>query len=202
MATKYTSGDRIPVPRFSSFRTLYPVLRNDVLFCFIGMRTGWGRLWEYYPLQISSEAPHIDGVGPSLENARASLALKKGVEAALEYLNTRGEDFLHSERFKDVNELRAIEKNRNASARKHLEDSRANLVHGIAEAERKRDLLKNLLDRPELSIPFLPASLTAMERSVIAEAAEIFDKEATSYRSTLRRVERDFADVTKNVATG
>lgn len=63
------------------------------------------------------------------------------------------------------------------------------LKRRIAEDERKRGVLLAMLNRPELSIPFLPSALTEVERAVLQEAADHYGKEHAHWTRVLKTYE-------------
>jgi hypothetical protein len=197
---KFTAGPRVELQKYSSYRTLYPIYRDDVLFCFVGMRTGWGKAWQFYPLQIGGlSKERVDSFQPNNDKTRTSFASGDGLKGILEYLNEAPADRLTTqlgEHFKDANEVRAIEFDRETSRRKHVKNAVVNLKHGKAEAERKRDMLQKLLDRTELTLPYIAASLSTAERSILTEMVGIFDKEAQSYARMLEKIQTENNDVT------
>lgn len=48
-------GDRVDLPQWSSFRTLYPIFECTELLAFVGVETGWGKPWRVYKLLLIDE---------------------------------------------------------------------------------------------------------------------------------------------------
>lgn len=52
----YVLGDRIPqdqLPKYTDFRTLYPITQDGDLVAFAGMKKGWNQCWHIYSLQLA-----------------------------------------------------------------------------------------------------------------------------------------------------
>lgn len=187
--TVFALGERCAMEKkFSPFRTMYPVTRNGVLFCFLGVENGWGKAWKFYPLQLGGLGKiEVDGFKPD-NNHTAAYYGHDGKDGAMKALNEGMIRGIENGHFKDANLVRQTEKDRNASARKHLEDAASNLAYGMNKSQRKRDLLKALVEK-DLQI------ISKEESEAILEASEYFGQECRQYKSSLERVRKELEEL-------
>lgn len=139
----YSLGEALPQPKYPSHRSMYPIFRNEVLFCFLGMPNGCGKKWEFYPLTWSdrnySVCTPAGQFGPdtsrhSFDTIRVA---GKGRENAFRYLV---EGIVQPrELYKDANEMQAAKAKDKANERKvivtYIERTQASL-----EAAKRRHI--------------------------------------------------------------
>lgn len=124
MQPLYTLGERLKLPKYSNWRTLYPVRQGDVLFCFIGMRTGWGKNWEFYPLTPASRSTtgiNVEGFAP-LSTKSMTYYGKDRAQGAVKAIEDRSMR-LDNGYFSDANALRTVTAMETEKSRKFLTDS-------------------------------------------------------------------------------
>jgi hypothetical protein len=186
-APKFTAGKRCELKKHSNFRTMYPIFRNGVLFCFLGMRTGWGRGWQFFPLQLASNGVGEAQIEEFVPNGGKPTSYhgSDGLAGALHALE-EGISLGNNDNFKDAREMRAIAKDRERSARKHLSDALSRLREGSAEKCRHRDTLKAMLR----GFPVNDA-----QKAALFEAIEHFESEIRSFGSSIVRAEQELAEI-------
>lgn len=108
--TNLRVGERVPLPKFSSYRTLYPIYENDVLLAFLGMETGWGKAWRVWRIQKSDHpsATKLGGFAPVSGDHLYIHA--SGFKAAAERAVERLADPKERHRFKTATELQELTK--------------------------------------------------------------------------------------------
>lgn len=185
---------RVALPRFSNFRTLYALYRDEVLYCFLGMEHGWGKLWEFYPLQLGGKGePFVIHGGheyrPDHERGRATRA--KGKDGALEQLHAgtmKLDDYFH-----DAPELLRIYIDRTESARRELQEAHDRLNFDKKQAEVMAGSLRSLLDQGRRKM--LPRELTATECVALSEAIAVFTDKQKTIEGALRMVEKNQSEL-------
>lgn len=179
----YTLGTRVTLDKYSRFRTLYAVLRDNVLFCFLGMRTGWGKNWEFYPLQIGGTSKEqLDGFQPN-GNYSTSISTK-GRDEAFARLCEGTVYGLLPERFKDAKELQVAADAAKVAKRDRLIYTLENLRKIAAQHLRTRETLATMLRH---------VSLTEDQRDAIDASVIHFDGEVKSYGRSISQVEQELA---------
>lgn len=184
MSKIFTLGERLALPKYSSFRTIYPVLRDGVLFCFLGMRNGFGRPWEVYPLKVHSpnfSNPNIDGFAP--DGGRAFRSYFKDKDDSLEALRT-GHIAGHTQ-LKDANELRAATDAKHAADAEQFSAMLGRLRNASAITCKRRDALKELYAT-------MPTGTAHYEALGVAIAH--FESEVASHVRAIETMERSLAE--------
>jgi hypothetical protein len=70
----YTVGDRVKIEGYAlslfGFRTLYPIHRDGDLVAFVGVKSGFGKGWKLWPVQIAPEGARFQfqGAQPNTSN--------------------------------------------------------------------------------------------------------------------------------------
>lgn len=141
----YTLSERLTLPKFSPWRTLYAVHQNGVLFCFLGYRNGWGKGWEFYPLTMHSlSGVNVEGMGPNSNKSMRYYGEGRAPEAlaALE----AGHVKLNNGYFIDANAIRTAATAATEKANKVLTDSIARMMRDKADHEKRAATLQTMRD--------------------------------------------------------
>jgi hypothetical protein len=182
----FNLGSKLEQPQFSSYRSLYPVLRNDVLYCFLGLRTGWGKRWQFFPLKKGqpSQLGYHDGFVPCI--AMPVTTYVEGGRATVLARLIDGTIKLPAERFKDASELAAAETANNEASRVVLDRTLANLRKGAEAARERRDAVSDLLAA-------IGKTLTDTQQTALCIAVSRFEDEVKSFNNSIEAVEQRIA---------
>jgi hypothetical protein len=153
-----TVGERLTLPQFSAYRTLYPIYEAGNLLGFVGTQTGWGKPWRLYPLerlwantaQKLKTTTQLDGFAPdaaswvNVVDVKGNYATGKEVAFALA-LAMLG-DKRHRAKFKTVPELNAQAAKLREANQRTAADKLASAIKAHAAKIEEHNLLLQIAD--------------------------------------------------------
>lgn len=193
-------GDRVDLPQWSSFRTLYPIFECMELLAFVGVETGWGKPWRVYKLMLIDKEQHqpagvtqLDGCAP-LQRGALVLTLPRGQSgkeaasiAALQHLSlvdmrkefhTKSELIEQQAKQRGANQRLAADRLASAIKQHASKLEQLDTVRGICERwKASGHVLISLKDRTALEAIAREIDIEAYERAVerARELAKTFE---------------------------
>lgn len=138
-STCITIGARIELPRFSGWRTLYPVYDYETLIGFLGMVSGYGKPWKLYSVALNRLGSRIEFKGCVVGDP---VSLVAGKERALEYICEGS----NRSKFKTRDELVAAQMKVLTRYKEGCADTLASGITRHGERVQQREALAAVLD--------------------------------------------------------
>lgn len=154
-SVNFRFGDRITLPEYSEWRSLFPVFRGDDLIAFLGNKNGWGKGWALYALKISDRAL-FEGFSPNTKDYNATITVvgkgvdlikKRAVTALGETFDGNGIWTHRSKYFQSRNEILTKEKEELDNLAKHKAKMIENTKTTIERLANEHAMLASMVER-------------------------------------------------------